>query len=69
MESWYPDGPLRRLDVSVAARQGGAGMRRWHTASIRLLPLGSGLRLAGATLIIAALWGRALLGDVHAGGP
>ncbi|MDE2789081.1 MAG: hypothetical protein OXI81_01485 [Paracoccaceae bacterium] len=32
-------------------------MRRPHTTSIRLLPLGAGPRLIGATLIVAALWG------------
>ena len=32
-------------------------MRTRHAASIRLLSLGAGPRLAGATLIVAALWG------------
>ena len=32
-------------------------MRKRRTPSIRLLPLGAGPRLAGATLIVAALWG------------
>ncbi len=33
------------------------GVRTWHTASIGLMPLGAGLRLLAAALIVAALWG------------
>ena len=31
-------------------------MKMRNTASLRLLPLGAGPRLAGAALIVAALW-------------
>ncbi len=54
--------PISRWTVAAAGRErrrstGGASMRTRRTPSIRLLPLGAGPRLAGATLIIAALWG------------
>ena len=44
-------------------------MRRRHTASIRLLQLGAGPRLAGATLIVAALWGVFFWATSTPGGP
>ena len=51
-----PPTPLR-----PSAPQGGAGMRRRRTTSIRLLSLGVGHRLLGAALIVAALWGAFFL--------
>ena len=62
MESRYPDGPPRRLDVS-------AGMRTRRTPPLRLLPLGAGPRLAGAALIVAALWGAFFWATATPGGP
>ena len=62
MESRYPDGSSGHLDVS-------GGVRRRHTASIRLLPLGAGHRLLGATLIVAALWGAFFWATSTPGGP
>ena len=44
-------------------------MRRPHTPSIRLLPLGAGARLLGAALIVAALWGAFFWATSTTGGP
>ena len=43
-------------------------MRGRHTESIRLLPLGAGHRLLGATLIVAALWGAFFWATSASGG-
>ena len=40
-----------------------------RTPSLRLLPLGAGPRLAGAALIVAALWGAFFWATSTPGGP
>jgi len=56
MENRYASGGVV---ASVGRRRrrsaGSAGMRN-RTPSLRLLPLGAGPRLAGAALIVVALW-------------
>ena len=44
-------------------------MKTRRTASIRLLPLGAGSRLAGAALIVAALWAGFFWATSTTGGP
>ena len=44
-------------------------MRTRRTASLRLLPLGAGPRLAGAALIVAALWAGFFWATSTPGGP
>ena len=44
-------------------------MRARLTSSIRLLPLGAGPRLAGAALIVAALWAAFFWATSAPGGP
>ena len=44
-------------------------MKMRHTSSLRLLPLGAGPRLAGAALIVAALWAGFFWATSTPGGP
>ena len=44
-------------------------MRTRHTPPLRLLALGAGPRLAGAAVIVAALWGAFFWATTAPGGP
>ena len=49
--------PTRERVALASSIWEGRGVQTRRTPSLRLLPLGAGLRLAGAALIVAALWG------------
>ena len=68
MESRYPDGPSGRPGRRRRGSEGSAGMRT-RTPSLRLLPLGAGPRLAGAAVIVAALWAGFFWATSTPGGP
>ena len=54
------------LAVSIWERR---SLQTRRIPSLRLLPLGAGLRLAGAALIVAALWGMFFWATSTPGGP
>ena len=68
MEGRNPDGSSGRRGVERRRSAGSAGMRT-RTPSLWLLPLGAGPRLAGAALIVAALWGAFFWATSTPGGP
>ena len=68
MESRHPDESSGRPGREHRSSEGSVGMRM-RAPSLWLLPLGAGSRLAGAALIVAALWAGFFWAVSTSGGP